>query len=93
MHRVLPVCAALMLVPIAARGDDPPDKTETVIRLTVSPMAERKPALYHQLLPELREMNPGNPILGYLKCFMEQDRFFGDKEVVEQREKWLSMPP
>ena len=92
MHRVLPVCAALMLVPIAARGDDPPDKTETVIRLTVSPMAERKPALYHQLLPELREMNPGNPILGYLKCFMEQDRFFGDKEVVEQREKWLSMP-
>ena len=91
MCRVLPVCAALLMVPVVAYADDPPP-TETVIRLTVSPVDERKPALFYQLLPEMQEMNPGNPILGYLKCFMEQDNFFNRKDVVEQREKWLEMP-
>jgi hypothetical protein len=60
--------------------------------MTVSPMPAPKPALRYQLLPELREMNPGNPILGYLKCFMEQQHFFFGKEAAEQREKWDEMP-
>jgi hypothetical protein len=38
------------------------------------------------------ELNPGNPIQNYLKCFMEQQRFFFDKEAFERREKLLSMP-
>ncbi len=37
-------------------------------------------------------MNPGNPIQGYLKCFMEQYRFFFDKEAVLRRDRLLSMP-
>ena len=37
-------------------------------------------------------MNPGNPIQNYFKCFMEQQKFFFDKEAVERREKLLSMP-
>jgi hypothetical protein len=36
-------------------------------------MAAPKPALRYLLLPELKEMNPGNPIEGYLKCFLDQD--------------------
>src|SRR6516165_5869716 len=92
MSRVLPACVALLLLPVVGRAQDPPEPTEKVIRLTVDPAAERQPALFDQLLPELREMNPGNPILGYLKCFMEQDNFFNRKDVVEQREKWLEMP-
>ena len=72
-------------------ADDPP-KTETVIRLTVSPAATARPTLKHPLLPELREMNPGNPIQGYMKCFMEQQKFFFDKEAFARREKLLAMP-
>jgi hypothetical protein len=60
--------------------------------MTVQPKAAPKPALKYQLLPELREMNPGNPIQGYLKCFMLQTLFFGDKKVLEDREKWRTMP-
>ena len=37
-------------------------------------------------------MNPGNPIQNYLKCFMEQQKFFFDKEAFERREKLLAMP-
>jgi hypothetical protein len=52
---------------------DPVDRPETVIRLTVDAMAAPKPALRHLLLPELREMSPGNPIPNYLKCLLDQD--------------------
>ena len=37
-------------------------------------------------------MNPGNPIQNYLKCFMEQQKFFFDKEALQRREKLLVMP-
>src|SRR5947209_2805049 len=82
MARTLTVCALLLPWSLAVRADDPPPPTETVIRLSVSPMPAAKPALRHPLLPELGEMNPGNPIQGYLKCFMEQDHFFNNKESV-----------
>ncbi len=63
-----------------------------MIRLTVDPAAVPKPALRYLLLPELKEMNPGNPIQNYLKCFMEQQKFFFDKESFQRREKLLVMP-
>jgi hypothetical protein len=66
--------------------------SETLIRLTVQPAAAPKPALRYQLLPELKELNPGNPIQNYLKCFMEQQKFFFDKEAFQRREKLLTMP-
>ena len=53
--------------------------TETVIRLNVQPMTAPKPALRYLLLPELKEMTPGNPIEGYLKCFLDQD-FSAERE-------------
>ena len=39
-----------------------------------------QPALRYRLLPELKEMQPGNPIQSYMKCIMEQKKFFFDKE-------------
>jgi hypothetical protein len=60
---------ALIAVSPGARGEP----TETVIRMNVQPMAAPKPALRYLLLPELREMTPGNPIEGYLKCLLDQD--------------------
>jgi hypothetical protein len=44
-----------------------------VIKLTVRPKAAPQPALRYRLLPELREMQPGNPIPNYTKCLIERD--------------------
>ena len=51
-----------------------------------------RPALRYLLLPELKEINPGNPIQNYYKCFMEQQKFFFDKEAFRRREELLAMP-
>src|SRR5258708_4826984 len=91
MTRALPVCAVLLALPLSGRPGDQPAPTETVIRMKVSPAHAPKPALRYQLLPEVRELNPGNPILGYHKCFSEQ-YFFFSKEEGEKRDKWLEMP-
>jgi hypothetical protein len=89
MRRTLSICA-LLLPLLAARADDKPN--EMVIRMAVQPMPAPKPALKYQLLPELREMNPGNPIQAYAKCFAEQYDFWRNKEAVKKREKWQTMP-
>ncbi len=87
-----PVRALIMLaVPLVATAAEPAP-TETVVRLTVSPQAAAKPALKYQLLPEVGELNPGNPAMGYLACFMEQHVFFHDKATLEKRDKYQSMP-
>ncbi len=49
------------------------ERPETLIRLTVDPMLAPQPALRYLLLPELRELTPGNPIANYLKCLLDQD--------------------
>jgi hypothetical protein len=89
---MLSACAALLTWTVVCGAGDAPEPTETVIRLRVTPAAEPKPALFYQLLPELRDMNPGNPVPGYLKCFSEQNNFWFSKEAEEKREKWRTMP-
>jgi hypothetical protein len=42
-------------------------------------MAAPKPALRYQLLPEMKELNPGNPIEGYTRCYAGQGSFFSSK--------------
>ena len=37
-------------------------------------------------------MHPGNPIQSYMKCIMEQKKFFFDEEAVQHREKPLTKP-
>jgi hypothetical protein len=90
MWRTLPVCTLILISSPAVQAADAPN--ETVIRMTVQPMPLPKPALKYQLLPELREMNPGNPIQAYYKCFAEQYNFWKNKEMVEKREKWQTGP-
>lgn len=91
MYRSLCLFAVLVGVAAVCRADDAGTK-ETLVRLTVSPAAAPKPALKYVLLPELKEMNPGNAVEDYLKCFMEQQVFFFDKEVVDRRDKLATMP-
>jgi hypothetical protein len=71
--RMLLCCAALAILSLPARAEQTLTPTELLVRLTVRPMAAPKPALRYLLLPELKEMNPGNPIPNYLKCMLDQD--------------------
>jgi hypothetical protein len=73
VSRTLLCCAALAVLALPARAEQTVTSTETLVRLTVRPMAAPKPALRYLLLPELKEMNPGNPIPNYLKCNLDQD--------------------
>jgi hypothetical protein len=73
MLRSLLSCAVLAAWPLSAQAQQKLPETEMLIRLSVQPMAEPKPALRYLLLPDLREMQPGNPIAGYLRCFLDQD--------------------
>jgi hypothetical protein len=94
MRRILSVCSLLLSIPLVASAAPPnqPANVVNVIRLTVQPKAAPKPALKYQLLPELREMKPGNPILEYTRCFAEQHNFWRTKESIANREKWQTMP-
>src|SRR5262245_23111928 len=92
MSREILCFIALAALCLPARADQTVTATETVIRLTVHPMAAPKPALRYLLLPELKEMNPGDPIQGYFRCFAEQHNFFFSKEARERREKLEALP-
>lgn len=71
--RTLLCCAALAVFAPPARAEQTVTSTETLIRLTVRPMAAPKPALRYLLLPELKEMSPGNPIPNYLRVNLDVD--------------------
>jgi hypothetical protein len=86
MNRVLLSALALAGFSVVAQAG------ETVVRLSVQPRTAPKPALRYQLLPEVRELNPGNPAQNYLKCFAEQRNFFYGKETVAERARYLAMP-
>ena len=92
MMRTVLCCALAVMIGAPCRAQQTASTPETLIKLSVTPAPEPAPALRYLLLPDLKEMNPGNPIHGYLKCFMEQHKFFFDKEAFDRREKLLSMP-
>ncbi|HEY1191300.1 MAG TPA: hypothetical protein VGE74_26940 [Gemmata sp.] len=62
-----------------------------VVRVAVRPMAAPEPALKYQLLPEVRELKPGNAAQWYLRCFMEQRTFFFSKEGIAERLRYQAM--
>jgi hypothetical protein len=92
MPRALLCCTVLALVAGPGRAGEPAPNPETLIRLDVQAARAPAPALRYLLLPELKEMEPGNPIYNYLKCCMEQQAFLFDKEAFERREELLAMP-
>ncbi len=86
MTRVLVTALALAAFPLSSHGE------EAAVHLTVQPMPAPKPALKYQLLPEVRELSPGNAAPNYLKCFMEQQAFFYNKEAAAERARYQTMP-
>jgi hypothetical protein len=93
-------CLSLLIIAVVVAGwsaaiaQPPPVPKEGpwVIPLTVYPVAEPKPALKYLLLPEARDINPGNQIPAFYKCFMEQHNFYRSKESIDQREIWVKAP-
>jgi hypothetical protein len=75
-----------------AQSPAPTSDVPWIVPLNVSPSAEPKPALKYLLLPDARDLNPGNQIPAFYKCFMEQHNFYRTKESIDQREKWASAP-
>ena len=92
MPRILLCFAAIAALALPCRAQQTSSAFETLIRLNVWPAPAPKPALRYRLLPELNEMHPGNPIQSYMKCIMEQKKFFFDKEAFQHREKLLTKP-
>jgi hypothetical protein len=92
MSRPLLCFAALVFCAAPCWSDRPEASAETLIKLSVTPAPAPRPALRYRLLPELREMNPGNPIQNYMKCMMDEQSFFFDKERFDRRERQLAMP-
>ncbi|HZU37118.1 MAG TPA: hypothetical protein VFA18_14450 [Gemmataceae bacterium] len=86
MHRVLLTAVVLTWLLPSAQGSDSP------VRFQVQPMAAPKPALRYVLLPEVRELHPGNPAQWYVRCFAEQRNFFFSKEGVTERERYRALP-
>src|SRR5207244_2741314 len=85
MHRIVLATAAFVVFPLVAHAED------AAVRLTARPAAAPKPAMKYQLLPEVREMNPGNAMQWYMRCFAEQRNFFFSKEGVAQRNQYRAM--
>jgi hypothetical protein len=86
-----------VLVAIAAearpsRAQQTSAPPETLIRLSVSPAPAPSPALRYLLLPELKELSPGNPVEGYFKCYLEQYRFAFDEARFADRRMLLAEP-
>jgi hypothetical protein len=92
MARQIAAMVALTLCAMPCLAEQQAGEGETLIRLSVAPAAVPKPALKYMLLPELKEMNPGNPIHNYLKCALEEYHFLFDKDQFDRREKLLAMP-
>ena len=92
MPRTLLCVAVVTALAHPCMAEQTSSTSEMLIRLNLRPAPAPKPALRYRLLPELREMNPGNPIQNYMKCMMEQKKFFFDEDTFQNREKLLAMP-
>ncbi len=86
LNRVILATVVWSALPLAACAED------TVVRLKVRPMSAPKPALQYLLLPEVREMNPGNAAQWYMRCFAEQRNFFFNKDAIAERARYLVIP-
>jgi len=75
MTRLIIAGAVMILTAIAiCRGEE--SNGNTVVRLTVHPAPAPSPPLRYELLPDVMELSPGNPIQGYLKMFVDNHDMF-----------------
>ena len=92
VHMMLGVLVAIAADARPSQAQQTTAPPETLIRLSVSPAPAPSPALRYLLLPELKELSPGNPIEGYFKCYLEQYRFAFDETRFADRRMLLAEP-
>ncbi|MBA4187107.1 MAG: hypothetical protein C0467_03730 [Planctomycetaceae bacterium] len=86
---------ALLITSLSAVTAQPPKapaEGKWIIPLTVDATATPRPALKYRLLPELRELQTGNQIQAFYKCFFEQNYLFHNKESTDNQQKWMDAP-
>jgi hypothetical protein len=83
---------ALAVLALPCRAEQIVTDTETIIRLSVQPMAAPKPALRYLLLPEVKEMTPGNPVPAYLRCALALAQSEANQQAAQRRETLLALP-
>ena len=77
--------ASLYAAPVG-KADEP---TETVVRLTVTPKGETRPALKYTLLPEFADAQGGNAVHYYYKAMSRECvGWIRNKEVIDKVEAW-----
>jgi hypothetical protein len=85
----------LVLVGLTAVIAQPPIEARDgkyCIPLTVDAVAPARPALKNRLLPELRELQTGNQVQAFYRCFFEQHNLFHSKESTDKQAKWMDAP-
>jgi hypothetical protein len=89
------LAAVLALVaPPAAPAQPPvePKDGKYTVPLAVDAVGPTRPALKHRLLPEPRELQSGNQVQAFYKCFFEQNHLFHNKESTDRQQKWNAAP-
>src|SRR5713101_4607534 len=81
------VSALGMTQRLPAQPEVEPKDGRVTVAVTLTPNSYLKPVSRAYLLPESRESIQGNRVQMFLRCFMEQDNFFGRAET-ERRERW-----
>lgn len=82
----------LLLLPLGLPAQETPPPGREDKSLAVYAQALPTPALRYALLPEVNEQRTGNVVQCYLKCFMEQNNFYHNEQVLEERQKHLETP-
>jgi len=78
-------------LPLSAQPAIPEKDGKVSVPIQLTPNAAPKPLSDFALLVDYGEKQPGEQVGGFLKCFMEQERFFAQDEQ-EKRLKYLSLP-
>ena len=87
------IALVLLALPLAARQGFASDTVgvhvreladDKALRITVHPAPEPRPALKHQLLPELLDRTPGNAAVDYGKVTAERSAVFGNDQWWEE---------
>jgi hypothetical protein len=87
------VAAAILPPPVLGQKTE---EAEKVVKLTLHPMAEPRPALKYQLLPPFLDRRPGNAAVAWNGILAEQTPFFNElyKEggPWEKIDQWMKLP-
>ncbi len=81
-----------VLSTVAAQPPIEPKDGKYIVPMTVEAIGPSRPVLKYRLLPDVRELQTGNQIQAFYKCFFEQNHLFHNKESTDKQQKWMEAP-